>query len=77
VITHHPDGSSSAMSVNNYQTTQHNVPEDSHLSGGNILCYEIHKLIYSIQNKEEFPEQQKEYITEPIYKKGDKSDCSN
>jgi hypothetical protein len=45
--------------------------------GRNILRSEIHKLINCIWNKEEFPEQWKESIILPIYKKGDKTDCSN
>jgi hypothetical protein len=46
-------------------------------AGGNILCSEIHKLINCIWNKEELPEQWKESVIVPIYKKGDKTDCSN
>ena len=38
---------------------------------------DIHKHINSIWNKEEFPEEWKESITVPIYKKGDKTDCNN
>jgi hypothetical protein len=38
---------------------------------------EIHKLINSIWNKEELPEQWKASIIAPIYKKGDKTDCNN
>jgi hypothetical protein len=38
---------------------------------------EIHKLINCIWNKEELPEQWKESIIVPVYKKGDKTDCSN
>jgi len=42
------------------------------------ICSEIHKLIIiSIWNKEKFPEELKQPIIEPIYKKGDKTDCSN
>jgi hypothetical protein len=44
---------------------------------GNTLCSEIHKLINCIWNKEELPEQWKESIIVPIYKKGDKTDCNN
>jgi hypothetical protein len=46
-------------------------------AGGNILRSDIHKLINSIWNKEEFPEQWKESIIVPIYKKGNKTDCVN
>jgi hypothetical protein len=46
-------------------------------AGGDILCSEIHKLICSIWNKEELPQQWKESITAPIHKKGDKTDCNN
>jgi hypothetical protein len=38
---------------------------------------EILKLINSIWNKEELPEQWKESVIVPIYKKDDKTDCSN
>jgi hypothetical protein len=37
----------------------------------------VHKLIKSIWNKEELPGQWKESTATPIYKKGDKKDCSN
>jgi hypothetical protein len=44
-------------------------------AGGNVLHSEIHVLINSIWNKEELPQQWKEYIILPIYKT-DKTDCS-
>jgi hypothetical protein len=44
---------------------------------GRIIRPEIHKLIISIWNKEELPEKWKESVIVPIYKKGDKTDCSN
>jgi hypothetical protein len=44
---------------------------------GKIIQYGIHKLIISIWNKEELPEEWKDSIVVPIYKKGDKTDCSN
>jgi hypothetical protein len=46
-------------------------------AGGEILCPEIHKLICSIWNKEELPQQWKESIIVPIYKKGGKTYCNN
>jgi hypothetical protein len=45
--------------------------------GSETLWSEIHKLINSIWNKEELPDQSKESITVPIQRKGDKTDCSN
>jgi hypothetical protein len=44
---------------------------------GETLCSEIHKLICSIWNKDELPQQQKESIIVPIHKKCDKTDCNN
>jgi hypothetical protein len=41
------------------------------------LWSEIHKLINSIYNQEELPDQWKEFIIVPVYKKGDKTECSN
>jgi sorting nexin-29 len=46
-------------------------------AGGETLYSEIHKLICCIWNKEELPQQWKESIIVPIYKKGDKTDCNN
>jgi len=46
-------------------------------AGGRTICYEIHKLIISIWNKEKLPEEWKESIIVPICKKGDKTNCSN
>ena len=44
--------------------------------GRKIRCA-IHKLIISIWNKEELPEEWKELIIVPIHKKGDTTDCNN
>src|SRR5215475_5791408 len=46
-------------------------------AGGRTLRCAIHELIISIWNKEELPEEWKESIIVPIYKKGDKTDCNN
>jgi hypothetical protein len=46
-------------------------------AGASTLRSEIHKHINSIWNKKELPEEWKESIIVPIYKKGDKTDCSN
>jgi hypothetical protein len=43
-------------------------------AGGETLCSEIHRLICSIWNKEELPQQWKESIIIPIHKKGDRAD---
>jgi hypothetical protein len=39
--------------------------------GGSKICSEIHKLIIAIWNNEELPDQWKESVVVPIYKKGD------
>jgi hypothetical protein len=46
-------------------------------AGDEILRSKIHKLINSICNKEDLPDQWKESIFISIQKKGDKIDCSN
>jgi len=46
-------------------------------AGGRTSRFEIHKLINSFGNKEELPEQGKKLTIVPIYKKGDRTDCSN
>jgi hypothetical protein len=53
------------------------IPAKLIKADGSKICFEIHKLIISIWNKEELPEQWKESIIVPVYKKGDKTDCSN
>jgi hypothetical protein len=42
-----------------------------------MLLSAIHKLITSVWNKEELPDQWKKSIIVPIHKKGDKTDCNN
>jgi hypothetical protein len=46
-------------------------------AAGRTIRSDIHKLIISVWNKEEMPEEWKQSIIVPIYKKGDKTDCSN
>jgi len=41
-------------------------------AGGKTIRSDIHKLLHSIWNKEELPEEWKESIIVPVYKKGDK-----
>jgi len=43
-------------------------------AGGRTICSEIHKLINSIWNKEDLPEDWKESIIVPVYEKSDKTD---
>jgi hypothetical protein len=53
------------------------IPAEQFQAGGEILFLVINKLINSIWDQEELPEQCKEPIIVPIYRKGDKTDCSN
>jgi hypothetical protein len=53
------------------------IPAELIKTGGEMLCSEIHRLICCIWNKEELPQQWKESITVPIYKKSDRTDCNN
>jgi hypothetical protein len=53
------------------------IPEELIQAGGEILLSGIHKLINSVWNKEELPDQWKESIIVPVHKKGDKTDCNN
>jgi hypothetical protein len=53
------------------------IPAELIQAGGEMLMSAIHKLINSVWNKEELPDQWKESIVVPIYKKGDKTGCNN
>ena len=53
------------------------IPAELIKAGGRTICYKIHKLIISIWNKEELPEEWKKSVIVPTYTKGDKTDCSN
>jgi len=53
------------------------IPAELIKAGGSTICGEIHKLIISIWNKEELPEEWKESIIVLIYKQGDETDCNN
>ena len=52
------------------------IPAELIKEGGRTIRYQIHKLIVSVWNKEELPEEWKESIIVPIHKKGDKTDCN-
>jgi len=51
-------------------------PTEPIKAGCRTIQSEIQKFIISIWNKEELPEEGKESIITPIYKMGDKTDCS-
>ena len=53
------------------------IPPELIKAGGRTIRCAIHKLIISIWNKEEWPEESKESIIVPIHKKWDKKDCNN
>jgi len=53
------------------------IPAELIRAGGRTICSEIHKLINSVWNKEVLPEEWKESIIVPIYKKGGKTNSSN
>jgi hypothetical protein len=53
------------------------IPAELIKAGGEMLLSTIHKLINSVWNKEELPDQWKESIIVPIHKRGDKVDCKN
>jgi hypothetical protein len=46
-------------------------------AGEEVLLSVIHKLIHFVFNKKELPDQWKESIIVPVYKKGDETDCNN
>jgi hypothetical protein len=52
------------------------IPAELIKPGGETR-FETHKLICSIWSKEESPQQWKELIIVPIYKKGHKTDCND
>jgi hypothetical protein len=53
------------------------IPAELIKAEGETLCSKIHRLISSIWNKEELPQQWKETVIVPIHKKGAKTDCNN
>jgi hypothetical protein len=53
------------------------IPAELIQAGGEMLLFAIHKLINSVWNKENLPDQWKESIIVPIHKKGDKTDSNN
>ena len=53
------------------------TPAEMIKAKGRTICCEIHKLINSIWNKVGLFDEGKESIVVPIYKKDDKTVCSN
>jgi hypothetical protein len=53
------------------------IPAELVRAGSETILYAIHKLINSVWNKEELPNQWKESIIVSVHKKGDKTDCNN
>jgi hypothetical protein len=64
--------------LNSYKSpSTDNIPAELIKAADETLYSEVHRLICCIWNKEELPQQWKESINLPIYKKGDKTDCNN
>jgi len=53
------------------------IPAELIKARGRTICSEIHKHIISIWNKKKLPEERNKLIIVPVYKKGNKTDCSN
>ena len=53
------------------------IPAKLFESGSRTIHSEIHKLVNSVSNKEELPEECNKLFVVRIYKKGDKTDCNN
>jgi hypothetical protein len=53
------------------------IPAELIKAGGIKIRSKIHKLIVSIWNKEDLPEEWKEPIIVPVYKKGDQKNCGD
>jgi hypothetical protein len=61
----------------NISPCSEHIPAELIQAGGETLLSAIYKLINSIWNKEELPDQWKEFIIVLVHKKGDKTDCNN
>jgi hypothetical protein len=53
------------------------IPTQLIQAGGEMPLSAIHKLINSIWNEEELPDQWKESIIVPVHEKDDNADCNN
>jgi hypothetical protein len=76
-----PTASEVEMAIENLESHKSpgavQIPAELIKAGGRTIRFEIHTLSISIGNKEEVPEEWKESIIVPIYKKGDKTDCGS
>jgi hypothetical protein len=57
-----------------YKIKSDEIPTELIQEGGKLILYAIHKLINSIWNNEELPDQWKENIIVPVHEKCDKND---
>lgn len=62
---------------NNKSPGSDNLPGELFKHGGNALWFQLHELILKIWNTEQVPDEWKDGIICPLYKKGDKMDCKN
>ena len=53
------------------------IPAQMIKAGGRTNLSQIHKLLNSVWNRQELPEEWRESVILPIWKKDDKADCSN
>jgi hypothetical protein len=78
-----PEPSAFEVELANEKLKSHKSPGIDHIPAELIKAWVrtvhsgIHKLINSVWNKEELPEEWQEFIIVPVYKKGNKTDCSN
>jgi hypothetical protein len=73
-----PEFEVTSLNLKNYTSQgNHQIPVIMIQIIGETLLFEIHKLIKTIWNKRNLPDQWKESIHVPICKKGDKTDCNN
>lgn len=54
-----------------------NLPAELFKNGGDALCDRMHELLLRVWRTESMPEEWKLGVICPLYKKGDKMDCSN
>jgi len=62
---------------NNKSTGSDNIPAELFKYGGEALLHSLHDLLVNIWRTEELPQEWKVGIICPLYKKGDKLDCTN